>query len=172
VAPVRPAAVSGCILALLLLVVPSVGADLTLSVYRTATSTDIYAAGASTLAAPQNTTIAFKLNGYVVSWQPPVGVSGQQVTGYTVYRVPGPATGGAIQTTSVGPRWTLLYDRPGDGTYIYLVTAMFSNDPMAESVPGQPVSTRDGNYPHCNVVGVYFSAPYYDSHLDCLFPLP
>jgi hypothetical protein len=165
----RPLAILACSLLTLVVAAPGAAADLTVDT-RPGQTYSIYTHGSSTLAAPQNTSIAPAWGGYVIDWQPPTSLAGQEVTGYTLYRIPGPVTGGDIQVTRLPARWTVTYDRPGDGTYVYLVTAVFANS--AESVPGAPLSTRDTNYPHCNVVGIYPSPPYYDTHYDCLFPLP
>jgi hypothetical protein len=172
VSALRPLlAAPACSLVALLMIAPNVAADLTIDA-KQGSAYDIYTHGSSSLSAPQNTTIASLWGGYIVDWQAPSGMAMQQVTGYTVYRVPGPSTGGGIQTFHLPARSTAVYDRPGDGTYIYLVTATFAGASVMESVPGYPLTTRDTNYPHCHVVGIYYSAPYYDTGIDCLFPLP
>jgi hypothetical protein len=154
-------------LLVLLLAAPSAAADLTVDT-KSGSAFDVYTHGSSTLSAPQNTTITPTWGGYLIDWTAPSSLSGQQVTGYTLYRLPAPGTAGEMAVTYLSSRWTATYDRPGAGTYVYFVTATFGN---LESVPGRAVSTQDTNYPHCNVVGIYVSPPYYDTHFDCLFPL-
>jgi hypothetical protein len=163
-------AAPACSLVVLLLVAPSVAADLAVDT-QSGPQYDIYTHGSSSLAAPRNTTILPVWGGYVVDWQTPSALAGQEVAGYTIYRLPAPGTEGSLVVTHLSPRQTAYYDRPGSGTYVYFVTAVFSGV-GAESVPSQPVSTRDTNYPHCNVVGVYVRPPFYDTHIGCLWPMP
>ena len=172
---VRPALVAPlCCLLLLLALAPPASADLTVDTAQGTAAFDVYARGSSNLAAPQNTTIHQFWHGYVLDWNAPSLLPGQELSGYNLYRVPGPSTGGQVQVTHLQPRWTATYDAPGDGTYIYFVTAVLKGPASPESVPGNPVSSPDAgtNYPHCNVVSVFTSAPYYDTHIGCLFPLP
>jgi hypothetical protein len=162
-----------CLLVLVGLAAPA-AADLTIDVQQAQGALDIYADGASTLSAPQNTTIReVRTNGYLIDWSPPSLADGQQLAGYTLYRVPGPGATGALQVTHLGSRQSTAYSAPGAGNYVYFVTAVLKGTGAPESVPGSPVSSADAktNYPHCNVVGIYTAPPYYDSHLGCLFPI-
>jgi hypothetical protein len=171
-APLRLLAPACCLL-LLVALAPPAAADLTVDTQQHGTVTDIWARGASSLAAPQNATLHPMWHGYVIDWT--AAGSGPQPTGYIVYRVPSVSTGGSVVATHLPSRWTVTYDEPGNGTYTYFVTALFSPQAASvqvESVPSNPVSTADVNYPHCNVVGIYDNPPYYDSHLACLYPLP
>lgn len=165
--------VPGCLVLLLAALAAPASADLTVT-YDPGTTTDIYARGASSLAAPQNTTIVARWHGYFIDWSAPTAVQGLSVAGYDLYRVPADGTPGDLVVRHLSNRYTAAYDAPGDGTYVYFVTAQFSAPGSPESVPGNPVSTTDAqtNYPHCNVVGIYTNPPFYDSHLACLFPLP
>lgn len=154
---------------LLLLTVPSVAADLRIDT-RSGTTYGISTHGSATLAAPQNTSIEAMWGGYLIDWSAPSSVS-DQVVGYTIYRLPAPGTDGALQVFRTNSRATLFYDNPPTGDYVYLVTAVFGN--AAESVPARPASTLDvaSNYPHCSVVSIYTSPPWYDTNIECLFPL-
>ncbi|HUR61227.1 MAG TPA: hypothetical protein VM286_02530 [Candidatus Thermoplasmatota archaeon] len=158
-------------LVLLVASAPLAAADLTVT-YDQGSARNIYASGASSLNAPQNTTIYDVWGGYVIDWNPPAATPGLTVAGYDLYRIPGPGTPGDVEVSHLGARRSAAYDSAGPGTYIYFVTAVFAT--AGESIPGNPVSTADtgGNYPHCGVVGVFTSPPYYDTHIACLFPLP
>lgn len=162
---------STSLLLALALVAPSAAADLAVTTAVTSNAFHIYTHGSTTPTAPQNLTVRPAWKGYVLNWDPPSSLSPQQVTGYVLYRLPAPGTAGNLTVTHLAPRWTAAYDQPPSGDYVYFVTAQLGG--AAESLPAPPVSTADAvsNYPHCGVVGVYFTPPYYDTNLECLFPL-
>ncbi|HEX2066458.1 MAG TPA: hypothetical protein VHI93_06570 [Candidatus Thermoplasmatota archaeon] len=177
----------------LLLIAPPASASLLVETHEGATFS-IHTHGSTTLAAPRNATIEGHSGGYLIDWQAPTPPAGHELSGYAVYRVPAPGTDGTVEVTELGPRWSVFFDRPDEGTYVYFVTALFGG--ASESIPSDPVSTLDvsedsqasasggstgeagstsaggwRNYPHCNVVGISPSPPYYDVHLSCLFPI-
>lgn len=160
-----------CALLVLSTFSPVAQADLTVTVDQ-ATGYSITVEGASSPTAPETTTIQPFRHGYLIDWTAPANASKDEIAGYNVYCAPGPSTGGDIEVFQMSGRRTALYDAPGAGTYVYFVTAVFEGAGSPEGIPGQPVSTADTNYPHCNVASVYFRDPYYDAHLACLFPLP
>jgi hypothetical protein len=159
------------LLVLLLLAAPwpTVSADLDVSTTAGRTF-DIVTDGSTSVDAPRNLTLLHYpyRSGDVLylDWDAPA----TPADGYTVYRVPGPGATVPQRTFTVGNGHTSAYDYlPGDaGTVVYFVTAQRSG---GESVPSVPAATVDQYYPHCNVVSVYPSPPYYDEHLSCLFPV-
>ncbi|MES2155315.1 MAG: hypothetical protein V4510_09295 [bacterium] len=157
-----------------LLAAPTATADLSISVDDSDGYT-IDAYGGQSLDAPQNVTITAANAGYRVSWDPPSNVGGLPLTGYTVYRVPGPDQEGQTISIQLNPARTSVHDAWADDadTYVYFVTATYGSAAPSESIPSLPVTNKDvDNYPHCSVASVYTSPPYYDVHVSCLFPLP
>lgn len=156
------------------LAAPSVFADLSVSV-DTSSGFDIYADGAKNLSAPGNMTIVPVTYGnhdaFRLSWSTPNLLPGQQVTGYTVYRVPGPDSPGSTISVDVSASTTSVVDHwAQDNTFVYFVTATISG--IGESVPSHPVTTEDvatPMQPKCGVVSVYTTPPYYSVQLSCLF---
>jgi hypothetical protein len=166
---------AGAGLLMLALFVPIPAAALDVHVDQTS-GFDVYANGASSLDAPQNVTIAPAATGpgYVVTWSAPQTAGGPGADGYVVYRVPGPNTGGRVKAFEMDENDFSFRDgsASANGTYIYFVTTLHPGKDQ-ESIPSTPVSSADVSvhYPHCSVVSIYTSPPYYDVHLSCLFPL-
>lgn len=154
-----------------LLLVPASSADLGVTVEDNDEGIDIYVEGASSLQAPQNMTITATGRHFRLAWEPPSALA-TEVAGYTIYRVPADGDGQAIEV-HLGPQHTTVVDYWAAGRdYVYFVTATLSTiGGHAETVPSMPVSTADvaSLGPHCGVVTIYTSPPYYDVHLSCLF---
>jgi hypothetical protein len=155
----------------LLLPWPSASADLTVTTSDGQQFT-IDTGGATSLDAPQNLSLALHNIAVRLLWDAPVSASPD---GYRVYRVPGPGTNGSTTVFDLDGDRTSFVDRAAaaGSTYVYFVTALFgSDDSQSESVPSPPAATADQAYPHCGVVGIYFTPPYYSTQISCLFPVP
>jgi hypothetical protein len=169
----RPLLFVGLLLSLQVALAPAVLASLAVTVDQSQ-GYDVWASGATSLNAPQNLTITQGDRGPYIQWSPPSSLDGTQLVGYTLYRLPGPDAKGETTTFDLGPGRTGFTDHSAleNNTYVYFITAQYAGT-VGESIPSVPVSSMDfaSPSPHCGVVSIYASPPYYDTHLSCLFSM-